>query len=192
MITTAGRIVVYCQPDAEIPINGINTHPAIITAVHDNDCVNLTVFFDTKPPECRSSILHVEALSTDGLGGGYWKWPDRVPEDATVEEDEAAEDESPPMTEDEVAGMPTDQGSTADETNAGREPDDAGDRNPNVNTGSGDQQPAPVPQPAAAAEPVPAPPPPNQPVQGQAAAAPVGDGNPAAADGSAKDTTNTA
>lgn len=56
-----GRIVVYHQQNED--------HPAIITHVWSDDCVNLKVFFDCGP---------IEDLISCHLSTGYWSWPERV------------------------------------------------------------------------------------------------------------------
>ena len=62
---TIGRIVIYYEGDGEQPngygekgrgTNGHRDHPAIINAVWSDTCVNLTVFFDAKAPEIRTSV----------------------------------------------------------------------------------------------------------------------------------------
>jgi len=73
-----GRTVIYRQPSRERPYNGCREHPAIINVWADGEvpAVNLTVFFDCGPVECRTSVPHDErALPADAC----WRWPERVP-----------------------------------------------------------------------------------------------------------------
>jgi hypothetical protein len=64
-----GRIVIYKLPDAEPERNGTREHPAIITRVWTDDCVNLTVFFDA---------THSEPRTSQQRSAGRWDWPVRV------------------------------------------------------------------------------------------------------------------
>jgi hypothetical protein len=59
----------------EAPVNGSREHPAIITAVHSDQCVNLTVFFDAQQPEPRTSVLHAD---TAVPGAMCWYSPPAV------------------------------------------------------------------------------------------------------------------
>ena len=58
---TIGRIVHYKVDDGGIA-------PAIITRVHNDDCVNLRIFLDGRPCESRTSVVR-------GDGRGQWDWP---------------------------------------------------------------------------------------------------------------------
>ena len=100
-----GRIVLYYEGDMELgaalrPMQGAETvedlmrrgrglpgtnghreHPAIITAVWSDTCVNLTVFFDCKSAERRSSASYLpDEVFADGLHcvNSGWRWPPRV------------------------------------------------------------------------------------------------------------------
>lgn len=53
--------------------NGTREHPAVITRVWTNECVNLTVFFDAGDPEPRSSVVRVSSAPTEGVtSNGGW------------------------------------------------------------------------------------------------------------------------
>ncbi len=86
-----GRIVRYYQGDYEAPhghaaparwdgTNGTRWHPAIITRVWSETCVNLQVFFDAAPVETRTSVcLLPDEVFGEGIhctGNGF-TWPDR-------------------------------------------------------------------------------------------------------------------
>jgi len=68
MAPSIGRIVVYTQPETEQPFNGHRDHPAIVTHVWSDTCVNLKVFFDCGPTDDRTSAVL----------GQHWDWPARV------------------------------------------------------------------------------------------------------------------
>jgi hypothetical protein len=51
-----GDIITYIQPKDETPYNGHRDHPAMVTAVWGDECVNLKVFFDCGPVEDRTSV----------------------------------------------------------------------------------------------------------------------------------------
>jgi len=57
-----GEIVTFI-PDANDTIAKLNDSfdpmPAIVTRVHGPDMVNLTIFPDTRPPQCRQSVGHI-------------------------------------------------------------------------------------------------------------------------------------
>lgn len=74
-LPTLGRIVLYRQPASEQPVNGGSVHPAVITRVHSDELVNLTVFFDAAPPAPRTSILSKAAAGGDMSGSPFWDWP---------------------------------------------------------------------------------------------------------------------
>lgn len=67
-----GQIVKYIQPAGEKPYNGHRDHPAIITAVWSETCVNLKVLFDCGPVEDRTSVC----LDTPENPNCYWRWPE--------------------------------------------------------------------------------------------------------------------
>lgn len=86
-----GRIVHYYQGDYEAPhgnmqderwtgTNGTRFHPAIITRVFTDDCVNLQVFFDAQAPGARSSVMRIpdEMLNGMHIASSGWRWPERV------------------------------------------------------------------------------------------------------------------
>jgi len=87
-----GRIVHYYQGDWEAPpgygsaehwpgTNGTRFHPAIITRVFTDDCVNLHIFFDAKPSEIKTSMTRLpDEVFTPGMHctNSGWRWPERV------------------------------------------------------------------------------------------------------------------
>lgn len=88
MKPTIGRIVTYFVGDGEIAENkylpdgpnGHREHPAIITAVWSDDCVNLRVFFDAGEIGVRNSMMRLPDLPPGTAGNRFnsgWKWPDR-------------------------------------------------------------------------------------------------------------------
>lgn len=58
MPVSIGNTVIYRQPRHEAPANGVAEHPAIVTRVWHEHCVNLTVFFDGAAPEPICSVQH--------------------------------------------------------------------------------------------------------------------------------------
>lgn len=86
-----GRIVHYYEGDWEAPpgasnetwggTNGTRWHPAIITRVFTDDCVNLQVFFDAKGVQVKTSMcLLPDEVFADGMHctNSGWRWPERV------------------------------------------------------------------------------------------------------------------
>jgi hypothetical protein len=91
-----GRIVHYYQGDIEAPdifqkgeghghewrgTNGTRTHPAMITRVWTDDCVNLLVFFDASAPMVMTSMtLLPNEVFAEGMHctNSGWRWPERV------------------------------------------------------------------------------------------------------------------
>ena len=82
MKPTVGHIVIFretaWQGDGT---NGTRDHPAIVTRVWSDTCVNLHVFFDASAPAPRSSVTQMPVLpegvaNTSPAGG--WRWPERV------------------------------------------------------------------------------------------------------------------
>jgi hypothetical protein len=87
---SVGRVVHYYEGDFE-PVNrdsphgrgtnGTRIHPAIITQVYTDDCVNLIVFLDGTGPHVRTSMtrlpdeVFVEGMHCTNSG---WRWPERV------------------------------------------------------------------------------------------------------------------
>lgn len=89
-----GRIVHYYQGDYEAPhhfnevdkaawtgTNGTRFHPAIITHVWSDDCVNLQVFFDAQGVVVKTSMTRLpDEVFAEGLHctNSGWRWPERV------------------------------------------------------------------------------------------------------------------
>lgn len=69
-----GRIVIYFAKESERH-NGQYIHPAVITRVHSDACVNLKVSFDAGPVEHRDAV--VMAGPGELHNGGRWSWPVR-------------------------------------------------------------------------------------------------------------------
>lgn len=67
-----GRIVLFRGEKS----NGVNEHPAIITRVWSDTCVNLTVFLDNGAPIVPTSVNHEENLESST--NPAWRWPPRV------------------------------------------------------------------------------------------------------------------
>jgi hypothetical protein len=67
-----GRIVLVS--DAEH--NGVTEHPAIITRVWSDTCINVTVFPDCWAPFCKTSVEKSEDESREQKD--TWRWPPRV------------------------------------------------------------------------------------------------------------------
>lgn len=61
-----GRIVVFHAINQSDEFNGVKDHPAIITRVWSDDCVNLLVFFDAHAPQARTSC---------SMSLKMWDWP---------------------------------------------------------------------------------------------------------------------
>lgn len=67
MKPTKGRIV-------WVTLQGVlNDQPAIITKVHTDDCVNVTVF-DDRELRYVTSLLNRDVVGTEN---SHWRWPDR-------------------------------------------------------------------------------------------------------------------
>lgn len=90
MKPTIGRIVHYWPGnlDDRAPKKG-QPYPAVITHVHSDDCVNLTVFNDNSfplggkfsPPHTITSVCKWNGVDKpDGLS--VWDWPAREPSQA--------------------------------------------------------------------------------------------------------------
>lgn len=101
---SVGRIVIYREGDYELGAqheiaggetpeeiaaigkhswgtNGTREHPAIITRVWSDTCVNLRVFFDAGESGTRNSVTMLPALpegTKDTSGTSGWKWPERT------------------------------------------------------------------------------------------------------------------
>lgn len=87
-----GRIVHYYQGDWEAEIsgqqnrhwsgtNGTRYHPAIVTHVHTDDCVNLIVFLDGTGQRVMTSMTRLpDEVFADGMHctNSGWRWPERV------------------------------------------------------------------------------------------------------------------
>lgn len=89
MNTTIGRIVHYYEGDFEPSTgsatasgtNGTRWHPAIITRVWTDDCVNLIIFFDATSPQVRTSMNRLpDEVFADGMHctNSGWRWPPKV------------------------------------------------------------------------------------------------------------------
>lgn len=75
MKPSIGRIVIHRM---RRPSGYRADYPAMITAVHSETCVNLTVFVDYGPPElCNSQTCIPDPSSADAPEHG-WFWPPRV------------------------------------------------------------------------------------------------------------------
>jgi hypothetical protein len=74
MKPTIGRIVIFKQSKHETPCNGTRQHPAMITRVHNDDYVNLLVFFDGGPVSACTSVHRVGVAPE---GSASWDWPKR-------------------------------------------------------------------------------------------------------------------
>lgn len=83
-----GRIVHYCLDEADrsqIAATGGNhgliVQPAVIVAVHSDDCVNLKVLIDGPQDLWVTSIMHFDPATGDDAAqpaNGTWRWPPRV------------------------------------------------------------------------------------------------------------------
>src|ERR1700691_2272123 len=87
-----GRIVHYYQGDYEAPVgysddqkagwrgtNSTRNHPAIITCVHTDDCVNLIVFFDGTGSKVMTSMTRLpDEVFVPGMHctNSGWRWPE--------------------------------------------------------------------------------------------------------------------
>ena len=82
MKPTVGRIVIFRETVWQGEgTNGTRDHPAIVTRVWSDTCVNLHVFFDASSSWSKSSVTQMPELpdgvaNTSGVGG--WRWPDRT------------------------------------------------------------------------------------------------------------------
>lgn len=72
MKPSLGRIVLFRSYNS----NGSIEHPAIITRVWSDTCVNLIVFLDMAIPMLKSSVIQDEDVSSDN--NYAWRWPPRV------------------------------------------------------------------------------------------------------------------
>lgn len=70
MTPSIGRIVFY----RGISSNGSEEHPAIITRVWSDTCINLTVFPDFRGIELKTSVNQDEELKQ----ASGWRWPPRI------------------------------------------------------------------------------------------------------------------
>ncbi len=70
MKPSLGRIVLFHNFDS----NATKEHPAIITRVWSDTCINLTVFPDYSVSIVRSSVNQDEEMKQE-FG---WRWPPRV------------------------------------------------------------------------------------------------------------------
>ena len=82
MKPTVGRIVIFRETVWQGEgTNGTRDHPAIVTRVWTDTCVNLHVFFDACSSAPKSSVTQMPELadgvaSTSAIGG--WRWPART------------------------------------------------------------------------------------------------------------------
>ncbi len=72
MKPSIGRIVLFRGEKS----NGANEHPAIVTRVWSDTCVNLTVFLDNGAPFVVTSATQDEDVESGSLRA--WRWPPRV------------------------------------------------------------------------------------------------------------------
>ena len=93
-VPSIGRIVHYYQGDHDpdnhfaeknksqwAGTNGTRVHPAMITRVWTNDCVNLLVNLDGKGPVVMCSMTHLpdEVFADDvHCANSGWRWPPHV------------------------------------------------------------------------------------------------------------------
>lgn len=95
-IPSVGRIVHYYQGDYECPVgtfsgppanqhwtgtNGTRTHPAIVTRVWSDGCVNLIVFYDAEGPTVKTSACYLpDEVFIDGVHctNSGWRWPPHI------------------------------------------------------------------------------------------------------------------
>ena len=69
-----GRIVLFRSHVS----NGNSEHPALITRVWSDTCVNLTVFPDNSEPKLFTSVVLNEDTDAAHAGQQAWRWPPRV------------------------------------------------------------------------------------------------------------------
>lgn len=76
---TQGRVVIYRQAARETAVNGQREHPAVITQVWSEQCVNLRVLFDSppSPADWQTSVPRTDVAGED-YPGGTWHWPERA------------------------------------------------------------------------------------------------------------------
>ena len=78
---TIGRMVLFHASGEQSP-SDCTDHPAVITRVFSETCVNLMTFPDCGSPTVRTSVPLLEEP-----GETYrWSWPPRVTEDKPTEE----------------------------------------------------------------------------------------------------------
>jgi hypothetical protein len=70
MTPKLGDIVLYTLARGEPDKNAARQHPAIVTAVHSETCVNLMVFCDNGQAERWTSV---ERQGTGDDGYGFWE-----------------------------------------------------------------------------------------------------------------------
>ena len=75
MKPSLGRIVLYRSIDN----NGTREHPALVTRVWTDTCVNLTVFPDFGQLLLKTSVVQNESLEGPNQDNA-WRWPPRVSE----------------------------------------------------------------------------------------------------------------
>ncbi len=72
MKPSIGRIVLFRREN----VNGVDEHPAIITRVWSDTCVNLTVWLDGGATFFASSAMLNEDM--ESADRNLWRWPPRV------------------------------------------------------------------------------------------------------------------
>ena len=72
MTVKIGDIVLFQQATHEMPYNGGDVHPAIVSRVWSNTMVNLHVFPDAGVPFVATSVQHLGVLEP-GAQGWYGK-----------------------------------------------------------------------------------------------------------------------
>ena len=73
MKPSIGRIVMHRGVESNVAVE----HPAIITRVWSDVCVNLTVFPDAGVPVARASQIFLADPEAEAGSHGWW-WPPRV------------------------------------------------------------------------------------------------------------------
>jgi hypothetical protein len=69
-----GDIVLFKQQLIDGPVNGSMIHPAIVTAVWSDTCVNLVVMFDSVGAVVKTSVV-LGPLTGDAMA---WNWRDEA------------------------------------------------------------------------------------------------------------------
>jgi hypothetical protein len=105
MTPTIGRIVIYTEGTFEgrgrDGTNGTRRHPAMITRVWSDTCVNLHVFKDAHESEVKSSVTMLPELPegvADTSGNPGWSWPVKDSSHASTAMTLVTEEASPDPT----------------------------------------------------------------------------------------------